>query len=83
MEGKKTMKELVKQGTAVQVMTDEQLVSVCIWLDREQKKSRAMMNRYKAELQARGLSLMEDHNVKYVKFYGGGGSAAVTGSGSW
>lgn len=80
MEDKRTMKELVKQGSALQAMTDEQLVNVCIWLDREQKKSRAIMNRYKAELQARGLSLMEDHNVKYIKFYSGDGSAAVTDS---
>lgn len=38
------------------------------------------MNSYKAELQARGLALMEDHNVRYVKFYGDEGSAAITDS---
>lgn len=53
---------------AVKSMTNEQLIGACVWLDREQKKSRAMMNSYKAELQARGLAIMEDHNVKYVKF---------------
>lgn len=52
----------------VKSMTNEQLIGACVWLDREQKKSRAMMNSYKAELQARGLAIMEDHNVKYVKF---------------
>lgn len=36
-----------------------------MWLDREQKKSRAMMNSYKAELQARGLAIMEDHKANY------------------
>ena len=51
----------------VKSMTNEQLIGACVWLDREQKKSRAMMNSYKAELQARGLAIMEDHNVKYVK----------------
>ena len=61
-------------------MTNEQLIGACVWLDREQKKSRAMMNSYKAELQARGLAIMEDHNVKYVKFYGDEGSAAITDS---
>lgn len=61
-------------------MTTEQLIGSCVWLDREQKKGRALMNGYKAELQARGLALMEDHNVKYVKFYGEEGSAAVTDS---
>lgn len=61
-------------------MTNEELIGACVTLDREQKKSRAMLNGYKAELQARGLALMEDHNVKYVKFYGGEGSAAITDS---
>ena len=61
-------------------MTNEELIGACVTLDREQKKSRAMLNGYKAELQARGLALMEDHNVKYVKFYGGEGRAAITDS---
>ena len=61
-------------------MTNEELIGACVTLDREQKKSRAMLNGYKAELQARGLALMEDHNVKYVKFYGDEGSAAITDS---
>lgn len=61
-------------------MTNEELIGACVTLDREQKKSRAMLNGYKAELQTRGLALMEDHNVKYVKFYGGEGSAAITDS---
>lgn len=64
----------------VYVTLSEQLIGACVWLDREQKKSRAMMNSYKAELQARGLAIMEDHNVKYVKFYGDEGSAAITDS---
>lgn len=61
-------------------MSNEQLIGACVELDREQKRSRALMNSYKAELQARGLALMEDHNVKYVKFYGDEGSAAITDS---
>ncbi len=68
------------EQSTVKTMTNEQLIGACIELDKEQKKSRAMMNSYKAELQARGLALMEDHNVKYVKFYGDGGSAAITDS---
>ena len=48
-------------------MSNEQLIEACVGLDREQKKSRALLNSYKAELQARGLALMEDHNVRYVK----------------
>ena len=80
MEGTGTWKETVKKGTALQVMTNEQLIEVCVRLDREQKKNRTLMNKYKAELQARGLALMEDHNVKYVKFYGREGSAAIADS---
>lgn len=64
----------------VKNMTTEQLIEACVWLDREQKKSRAMMNSYKAELQARGLAIMEDHNVRYVKFYGNEGTAAIIDS---
>ena len=30
----------------VKSMTNEQLIGACVWLDREQKKSRAMMNSY-------------------------------------
>ena len=61
-------------------MSNEQLIGACVELDREQKRSRVLMNSYKAELQARGLALMEDHNVRYVKFYGDEGSAAITDS---
>lgn len=68
------------EGQKVKDMTDSQLVGACVWLDREQRKGRALLNSYKAELQARGLRQMEDHNVKYVKFYGEEGSAAVTDS---
>lgn len=61
-------------------MTTQQLIGACVWLDREQKRGRAILNSYKAELQARGLREMEDHNVKYVKYYGDGGSAAIMDS---
>lgn len=67
-------------GQTVKGMESSQLIDACVQLDREQKRCRAVMNSYKAELQARGLALMEDHNVKYVKFYGGEGSAAIMDS---
>lgn len=47
----------------VKSMTNEQLIGACVWLDREQKKSRAMMNSYKAELQARGLAIIDRKSV--------------------
>lgn len=65
---------------AAKAMTNGQLIGACVDLDREQKRGRELMNSYKAELQARGLALMEDHNVRYVKFYGDEGSAAITDS---
>jgi len=61
-------------------MTNGELISACIQLDRDQKESRAALNRYKAELQARGIALMEDYNVKYIKFYGADGSATIMDS---
>lgn len=66
--------------TEVKEMSSAQLIASCIWMDREQKKIRTLMNKYKAELQARGLAQMEDHNVKYVKFYAPEGSVAITDS---
>lgn len=67
-------------GQALRDMTNEQLIDACIRMDREQKKGRALLNSYKAEIQARGLAIMEDHNVKYSKFYGGEGSISIMDS---
>ncbi len=67
-------------GQTIKEMTDGQLIDECIRIDREQKKGRALLNGYKAELQARGLATMEDHNVKYTKFYGAEGSVAIMDS---
>lgn len=68
------------QALTAKTMETEQLIGECVWLDRERKKNLALMNSYKAELQKRGLAIMEDHNVKYVKFYGNGGNVAITDS---
>ena len=65
---------------SVKHMSNAQLIEACVWLDKEQKKSRTLMNAYKAELQARGTVIMEDHNTKYVKFYGDTGSASIMDS---
>lgn len=72
--------QAVMEKRAAKAMTTVQLIGACVELDREQKKGRELMNSYKAELQARGLALMDDHNVRYVKFYGDEGSAAITDS---
>lgn len=67
-------------GQELKDMTDRQLIDECIRIDREQKNGRALLNSYKAELQARGLATMEDHNVRYTKLYGDEGSAAIMDS---
>lgn len=72
--------QAVIEKRAAKEMTNGQLIGACVELDREQKKIREQMNSYKAELQARGLTLMDDHNIRYVKFYGDEGSAAITDS---
>lgn len=61
-------------------MKTEELIGALVKLDKQGKENRALTNAYKAELQARGISIMDDHNVKFVKFYGEEGSVAVTDS---
>mgnify|MGYP000333788134 CR=1 FL=1 len=61
-------------------MKTEELIGALVELDKQGKENRALPNAYKAELQARGISIMDDHNVKYVKFYGDAGSASITDS---
>lgn len=61
-------------------MKTEELIGALVELDKQGKENRALTNAYKAELQARGISIMDDHNVKYVKFYGDAGSASITDS---
>lgn len=64
----------------IKKMTNGELVSACVQIDREQRESRTALNHYKAELQARGLALMDDYNIRYIKFYGKEGSAAIMDS---
>ena len=61
-------------------MKTEELIGALVELDKQGKENRALTNAYKAELQARGISIMDDHNVKYVKFYGDAGSASIMDS---
>lgn len=58
-------------------MSNAELITECIRLDQEKKAANASLNQFKAELQARGLAEMEDHNVRYVKYYGDDGTASV------
>lgn len=61
-------------------MRTEELIGALVELDKQGKENRVLTNAYKAELQARGIRVMDDHNVKFVKFYGDAGSAAIMDS---
>lgn len=56
------------------------LICLCIDNDRSMKDMKKEMDALKAELQARGVREMEDHNVKFVRYYGLEGNASVTES---
>jgi len=61
-------------------MSNEQIIASCKWLDKAQKENKKILDAYKAELQARGLSEMEERNTRYVKYYGDDGTAAIVDS---
>lgn len=62
----------------LKLKTAPELVGEAVRLDQQAKSCRKELDAVKAELQARGLVLIEDRNVRYVKFYAQEGSAAVT-----
>ncbi len=74
------MIEIAGGQTPLQEMGTKQLIRECIWYDREVRRVRAALNRCKAELQGRAAAEMEDHNVKYVKYYADAGAVAVADS---
>lgn len=59
--------------------TSQELVDEIVYLDRLRLQTVRNIDAYKAELQARGVSIMEDRNKQYTRFYGKDGDAvAVT-----
>lgn len=62
----------------LKAMEEKELVSEAVRLDQEQKRCKRELDAVKAEIQARGLRVIEDRNTKYVKYYSPDGSAAVT-----
>lgn len=62
----------------LKAMEEKELVSEAVRLDQEQKRGKRELDAVKAEIQARGLRVIEDRNTKYVKYYSPDGSAAVT-----
>ena len=56
----------------------KELISEWVALDKQRKVNAKKANQIKAELQARGLAYIDDHNERYVKFYGDTGTCSVT-----
>lgn len=62
----------------LKTLTSGQLVDTLIQLDQLRLQTSRSMDMYKAELQVRGVSIMEDRNKQYIRFFGDAGSASVT-----
>ena len=56
--------------------TSAELVDELVQLDRLRLQTARNISKYQAELQARGISIMEDRNKQYTRFYGSMGAAA-------
>lgn len=61
-------------------MNNAQLVITAVRLDQEQKECKGKLDAVKAELQSRGLQIIEDRNVKFIKFFSEEGNASVMDS---
>lgn len=64
--------------TDLKTLTSGQLVDTLVELDKLRLQTARSMDAYKAELQARGVSIMEDRNKQYIRFYGDVGTASIT-----
>lgn len=58
-------------------MNNSQLVTAAIKFDQEQKACKKELDAVKAEIQSRGLQIIDDRNVKLTKFYSSEGNASV------
>lgn len=59
--------------------TSRELVDDLVNLDRLRLQTARNIDAYKAELQARGISIMDDRNKQYIRFFGSEkGSVSVT-----
>lgn len=58
--------------------TSQQLVDELIQLDRLRLATSRNIGAYQAELQERGLSIMEDRNKQFIRFYGDAGTASIS-----
>lgn len=67
-----------KQETKLGKISTGELVTKLIDMDRRRAKLVEDIDRYKAEISARGGAELDDTNTKFIKFYGKNGSCAVT-----
>lgn len=67
-----------KMKIDLKTQTSGQLVDALVELDKLRLQTARSIDMYKAELQARGVSIMDDRNQQYIRFYGDGGSASIT-----
>lgn len=58
-------------------MNNAQLVTAAIKFDQEQKSCKKELDAVKAEIQSRGLQIIDDRNVKLTKFYSSEGNVSV------
>ena len=61
-------------------MNNAQLVTTAVKLDQSQKEYKSKLDAVKAELQGRGLRIIEDRNVKFIKFFSSDGNVSVMDS---
>lgn len=67
-----------KQETKLGKISTGELVTKLIDMDRRRAKLVEDIDKYKAEISARGGAELDDTNTKFIKFYGKNGSCAVT-----
>lgn len=58
------------------ILKTEELVDKLCEMDKSKKEIDVKIKQYQAELQSRGLRLLEDRNLKYKEFYGTDGARA-------
>lgn len=67
-----------KQDSKLGKLDTKEIVTRLISMDRKRAKIVEDIDRYKAEISARGSAVLDDTNTKFVKYYGENGSCAVT-----
>ena len=66
----------MKMAQITEMLKTEEIVDILCGLDKEKKELDEKIKIYQAEMQRRGLKIIEDKNLKYKEFYGNGGNKA-------